>query len=642
MAKTPPIKSQEGRPTPEDLYYFNQGTHFYLDRFVGARPTHENGQLGVRFTVWAPNAERVAVIADFTGWYQAPLPLEPVASSGLWSGFSEKCQVGDCYKYAIWPQGGGPVLEKADPMAFFFETPPKTASRVWDLQGYGWRDQAWLSDRAKRAFHREPVSIYEVHLGSWRALGRDGEGVSYRGLARSLPAYVSGMGFTHVEFLPVMEHPFYGSWGYQSLGYFAPTSRYGTPQDFMYLVDELHQAGIGVILDWVPAHFPQDGHGLGNFDGTHLYEHRDQRQGIHPDWGSYIYNYGRHEVASFLLSSAMFWIEKYHADGLRVDAVASMLYLDYSRGQDYVPNVHGGNANLEAISFLQTLNRGIYQTHPDILMMAEESTSWPGVSRPVHHGGLGFGFKWDMGWMHDTLEYFHLDPVYRKHHHGQLMFRMNYAFSENFVLPLSHDEVVHGKGSLLQRMPGDFWQQMANLRVLYGYQFTMSGKKLLFMGDEWGEPEEWRHDQGLDWTRLSRPLHRGMVRYVRDLNRLYRRLATLYDSDTEPDGVFWADGGDAETSVFAYIRRTVDERESLLVVINATPVARRGHSVRVPSAPGTGWQQIFSSDELRYGGAGWSHPHRAVSEARDAYGSWLSLDLPALAMVVWAPKDQKA
>lgn len=624
-------------PNSDDLYYFNQGTHFHLDRFLGAQCSKD----GVRFTVWAPNSRRVEVLGDFNGWRSGSLELHPMENSGLWSGASREARIGDCYKYAIWPVSGGSALEKADPVGFFFETPPRTASRVWDLNGYAWQDAAWMAARADRAFHREPIAIYEVHLGSWHPLGPEGQGVSYRELAKTLPAYVRDLGFTHVEFLPIMEHPFYGSWGYQTLGYYAPTSRYGTPQDLMYLVDQLHQAGIGVILDWVPAHFPQDPHGLGNFDGTHLYEHEDGRQGVHPDWGSYIYNYGRHEVQSFLLSAAMFWLDRYHADGLRVDAVASMLYLDYSRGGDFVPNVHGGNANLEAVEFLKVLNRGVYQEHPDVLMMAEESTSWPGVSRPVHFGGLGFGFKWDMGWMHDTLQYFGRDPIYRQHHHGELMFRTNYAFSENFVLPLSHDEVVHGKGSLFDRMPGDFWQKLANLRMLYGYQYTMSGKKLLFMGDEWGEPEEWRHDHSLDWTKMRQPPHRGIVRWVRELNHAYRRLPALHVKDTEPEGFFWTEGSDAQDSIFAYTRQGDAPEETLLVVMNATPVPRAGHRVVVPTR-GL-WKEVLNSDELRFGGAGWSHPKQAYTESSEQERISVLLNLPGLSLVVWkwATPDSK-
>lgn len=620
------------RPNVEDLYYFNQGTHFRLDQCLGAQFIEIDGHPAIRFTVWAPNAARVDVIGDFNGWNRGRLSLEPVANSGLWSGCTVDAHSGDRYKYAIWPNHEGSVLEKADPIAFFYEQPPRTASRIWDLE-YTWHDQSWMNARAARRPYDQPVAVYEVHLGSWRPPEGGPDGVRYRQLADQLPAYVRDQGFTHVELMPVMEHPFYGSWGYQSLGYFAPSSRYGTPQEFMYLIDRLHQAGIGVILDWVPAHFPQDDYGLGNFDGTHLYEHADQRQGVHPDWGSYIYNYGRHEVQSFLLSSAMFWVERYHADGLRVDAVASMLYLDYSRGGQFVPNVHGGNANLDAIDFLKTLNRGIYQDHPELLMIAEESTSWPGVSRPVDQGGLGFGFKWDMGWMHDTLHYLSRDPIHRQHHQGELMFRMNYAYSENFMLPLSHDEVVHGKGSLFDRMPGDYWQKIANLRLLYGYQYTMSGKKLLFMGDEWGQPAEWDHDRGLDWAVLRHPWHQGLRRWVRELNRVYRMRPELYRHDCDPEGFEWTAGTDSEQSIFAFLRYKDHQSAPLLIVLNATPVPRLQHPVGVPQQGR--WREILNSDDLRYGGAGWSHAREVETKPWDADRYGIEIGLPALSAVVW-------
>jgi 1,4-alpha-glucan branching enzyme len=473
--------------TADDLYLFNEGTHYRLFEKLGAHPLAVDGVAGTYFAVWAPNAQQVAVIGDFNQWDKASHPLRPRGESGVWEGFIAGVGPGTLYKYHIASRWHGYQVDKADPLAFFHERPPRTASIVWPLE-YAWGDQEWMAQRQRRNSLKAPMSIYEVHLGSWRRVPEEGgRFLTYRELAPRLAEHVRRLGFTHVELLPVMEHPFYGSWGYQTTGYFAPTSRYGTPQDFMYLIDVLHQHGIGVILDWVPSHFPTDAHGLGYFDGTHLYEHADMRKGLHPDWNSFIFNYGRNEVRSFLLSSALFWLEKYHADGLRVDAVASMLYLDYSRrAGEWIPNQYGGRENLEAIAFLRRLNEEVYKTFPDVQTIAEESTAWPMVSRPTYVGGLGFGLKWDMGWMHDTLSYMARDPIYRQYHHNLLTFRMLYAFHENFVLPLSHDEVVHGKGSLLGKMPGDDWQKFANLRLLYGYMYTQPGKKLLFMGGEFG------------------------------------------------------------------------------------------------------------------------------------------------------------
>jgi 1,4-alpha-glucan branching enzyme len=492
------------KPTPmvltdQDLHLFNEGSHLRLYEKLGSHPFTWEGEEGTYFAVWAPNAERVSVVGDFNAWDRDRHPLQPRAGSGIWEGFVPGARQGAHYKYHVVSRDGGFTVDKADPFAFHAERPPQTASTVWSLD-YEWMDKEWMESRRERMQLGAPLTVYEVHLGSWRRGGEHGgEFLGYRELAPLLADYVSSMGFTHVELLPIMEHPFYGSWGYQTTGYFAPTSRYGTPQDLMYLVDHLHQHGIGVILDWVPSHFPTDEHGPGFFDGTHLYEHGDPRQGIHPDWDSFIFNYGRHEVRSFLLSSAMYWLDRYHADGLRVDAVASMLYLDYSRKEgEWVPNVHGGRENLEAIDFLRRLNAEVYQHYPDVQTFAEESTAWPMVSRPAYLGGLGFGLKWDMGWMHDTLRYMMHDPVHRKHHHNELTFRMVYAFNENFILPLSHDEVVHGKGSLLSKMPGDEWQKFANLRLMLGYMYTQPGKKLLFMGGELGQWREWTHEGSLD------------------------------------------------------------------------------------------------------------------------------------------------
>ncbi|HLG44450.1 MAG TPA: 1,4-alpha-glucan branching protein GlgB, partial [Nitrospirales bacterium] len=498
--KTMTVSVEPTRLTKDDVYLFNEGTHFHLFEKLGSRPVHRDGEEGTYFAVWAPNAEEVSVIGMFNDWKRGAHPLHMKDSSGIWEGFLPGVKKGTLYKYYIRSRFEGFEVEKTDPFAVFNEIPPKTASIVWDLE-YQWRDQEWMEIRGRRNALDAPMSIYEMHLGSWKRVPEEGNrSLSYRELAATLPAYLSETGFTHVEFLPIMDHPFFGSWGYQTTGYFAPSGCYGTPQDLMYLIDELHRHGIGVILDWVPSHFPTDGHGLSYFDGTHLFEHADPRQGFHPDWNTYIFNYGRNEVRSFLISSALFWLDKYHVDGLRVDAVASMLYLDYSRKEgEWVPNQYGGRENLEAIGFLRRFNEEVYKAHPDVQTMAEESTAWPMVSRPTYVGGLGFGLKWDMGWMHDTLVYMSQDPYFRKYHHNKLTFRMLYAFQENFVLPLSHDEVVYGKGSLLGKMPGDDWQKFANLRLLFGYMYAQAAKKLIFMGGEFGQWREWTHDGSLEW-----------------------------------------------------------------------------------------------------------------------------------------------
>jgi 1,4-alpha-glucan branching enzyme len=501
--------------TDQDLYLFNEGRHYRAYDKLGAHLTTRSGEAGVCFSVWAPNAREVTVIGSFNGWNPDAHPLQARGSSGIWEGFVPGVTKGAAYKFHIVSLHHGHVVDKADPFGMWHEKPPRTASVVWDLE-YQWADQNWMQNRQARNSLQAPISIYEVHLGSWMRVPEEhNRRLTYREIAPRLADYVRQMHFTHVQLLPVMEHPFYGSWGYQTTGYFAPTARYGTPQDFMYLVDYLHQHGIAVILDWVPSHFPSDAHGLAYFDGTHLFEHSDSRQGFHPDWKTLIFNYGRNEVRSFLLSSAMFWLDKYHADGLRVDAVASMLYLDYSRKEgEWLPNRYGGRENLEAIDFLRQLNQEVYKEYPGIQTIAEESTSWPMVSRPIYLGGLGFGLKWDMGWMHDTLKYFAHDPIHRKYHHNQLTFRMLYGFTENFVLPLSHDEVVHGKGSLIQKMAGDEWQKFANLRLLFGYMYAQPGKKLLFMGDEFGQMREWTHDGSLEWNVLQYPLHQGLRNWV--------------------------------------------------------------------------------------------------------------------------------
>ncbi|MGC8962698.1 MAG: 1,4-alpha-glucan branching protein GlgB [Candidatus Bipolaricaulaceae bacterium] len=628
-----------GRPsllTDDDLWLFNEGNHSALYEVLGAHPISWRGRAGTYFAVWAPNAEAVSVVGDFNGWTPGKNPLSPRGVSGIWEGFVPGVGPGALYKYHIVSRYGWQGF-KADPCAFFAEVPPGTASVVWDLS-YGWGDEAWLRIRAEKNRREAPIAIYEVHLGSWRR-GPEGRFLSYRELAPLLAAYVKEMGFTHVEFLPVMEHPFYGSWGYQITGYFSPTARYGTPQDFMHLVDFLHREGIGVILDWVPSHFASDPHGLGFFDGTHLYEHTDPRQGVHPDWGSLVFNYGRHEVRSFLLSSACFWLDKYHADGLRVDAVASMLYLDFSRPEGaWVPNPRGGRENLEAIHFLRRFNEEVYRRFPHSQTYAEESSAWPGVSRPTYAGGLGFGFKWDMGWMHDTLDYFRLDPIHRKYHHRNLTFRGLYAWSENFVLPLSHDEVVHGKGSLLGKMPGDRWQKFANLRLLLGYMYAVPGKKLLFMGGEFGQEREWDHEGELDWWLLSRPEHQGIKLWVKDLNRLYWEEPALHLFDCEPQGFQWVIADDADSGVLAFLRRGAASKDLLLVVAHFTPAVRTGYRVGVP-LPGF-WQELLNSDAKEYGGSGVGNLGGLGSEEIPVqnFPFSLSLTLPPLGILFLKPR----
>ena len=591
------------RLTDDDLYLFNEGSQYRLYEKLGAHPLSVDGIDGTYFAVWAPNARDVCVTGEFNDWNKSSHPLRPRGQSGIWEGFVSGVSKGTLYKYHIVSHHRGYQVGKADPLAFYNEIPPKTASIVWDT-AYTWGDRGWMRTRRESNALDAPISIYELHAGSWRRVHDEGDrSLNYRELAHRLAEYVNQMGFTHVEFLPVMEHPFYGSWGYQSTGYFAPTSRYGTPQDFMYLVDYLHQHNIGVILDWVPSSFPDDEHGLGYFDGTHLYEHQDPKQGIHPDWNSHIFNYGRGEVRSFLLSSALFWLDKYHVDGLRVDAVASMLYLNYGRKEgEWIANERGGQENLEAITFLRRFNEEVYKHHPDVQTMAEESTAWPMVSRPVYLGGLGFGMKWDMGWMHDTLEYMTIDPIHRKYHHNNLTFRMKYAFSENFVMPLSHDEVVYGKSSLLGKMPGDDWQKFANLRLLLGYMYAQPGKKLLFMGGEFGQRREWAHDSSLDWHLLNYPAHAGLKRWVEDLNRFYRSQPALYQMDFTPSGFEWVDCNDIEQSVVSFIRKGRDNKDVVLVAANFTPVPRLNYGVGVPRLGF--WRELLNSDAREYGGSG--------------------------------------
>ena len=557
------------RLTDEDVYLFNEGTQFQLYDKLGAHIGDLNGQQGTHFAVWAPEAERVSVIGNFNGWRNGAHPLHARGSSGIWEGFIPDVTKGSLYKYHIESRHSGYQVDKTDPVSFFNEIPPKTASIVWDLH-YDWTDADWMRVRRERNALKAPIAIYEMHVGSWRRLAEEqNRSLSYRELAVPLAEYLRQMEFTHVEFLPLTDHPFFGSWGYQTTGYFAPSGNYGTPQDLMYLIDTLHNYGIGVLLDWVPSHFPTDEHGLAFFDGSHLYEHANPQQGFQPDWNTYVFNLGRNEVRSFLISSALFWLDRYHFDGLRVDAVASMLYLDYSRKEgEWVPNRYGGRENLEAISFLKRFNEEVYRHHPDVQTIAEESTAWPLVSRPTFLGGLGFGLKWDMGWMHDTLEYMRQDPIHRKYHHHHLTFRMLYAFHENFVLPLSHDEVVYGKGSLIGKMPGDEWQQFANLRVLFGHMYSQAAKKLLFMGGEFGQRSEWAHDGQLEWDDLNFPLHRGLQQWVADLNRTYRGESALHEGDVDPSGIEWIDCCDTELSVISLIRKSRDERDIVLVIWN--------------------------------------------------------------------------
>jgi 1,4-alpha-glucan branching enzyme len=629
--------------TEYDVYLFKEGTHTKLYEKLGAHIVEFDGIQGVHFAVWAPNAEYVSVIGDFNGWNKSSHPLKKREDdSGIWFGFIPGIKKGSLYKYYI--VRGNYKIDKADPFAFFCEKPPKTASIIWNFD-YKWGDDEWIKNRRKKFNSlRSPISIYEVHIGSWRRVPEEGNRfLTYRELAHYLVEYIKEMGFTHVEFLPVMEHPFYGSWGYQITSYFAPTSRYGIPEDFMFLIDFLHQNNIGVILDWVPSHFPQDGHGLAFFDGTHLYEYEDPRKRYHPDWGSFIFDYSKGEVRSFLLSSAHFWIEKYHADGLRVDAVASMLYLDYSRKPgEWVPNIYGGKENLEAIDFIKKLNETVFRDFPDVQMIAEESTAWSGVSRPTYVGGLGFSMKWNMGWMHDTLFYFSKDPIYRKYHHDKITFSIWYAFSENFVLPLSHDEVVHGKGSLITKMPGDDWQKFANLRLLFGYMWFHPGKKLLFMGGEFGQWREWNHDSSLDWHLLEyekNPLahfHKGLQRWIKDLNRVYRSEPDLYEFDFEPSGFEWIDFNDVEKSIISFLRK--GKEYCFLVVCNFTPVPRFNYRIGVPFEGF--WEEILNSDSEFYGGSGLGNMGGVFAEKIRFHGRdfSVSITLPPLSILVFKHK----
>ena len=632
------VRTRPSLLSDDDLYLFNEGTHTHLGTKLGAHPVQEDGVAGTTFAVWAPNADHVAVVGNFNGWDPGTTPLVPRGTSGIWEGFVAGVGKGALYKFRIEDSRSGFRADKADPFALFTEIPPKAAGVVWDLD-HDWGDGEWMATRAGRNALDAPMSIYEVHLGSWMRVAEEGgRSLSYRELAERLTDHVLRCGFTHVEFLPVMEHPFFGSWGYQTTGYFAPDARFGTPQDLMHLIDVLHRNGIGVILDWVPSHFPTDDFALGLFDGTHLFEHADPRQGIHPDWDSYIFNYGRSEVRSFLLSSAMHWLANYHADGLRVDAVASMLYLDYSRKEgEWDPNIFGGRENLEAISFLRRLNEDAYGDHPDTQTIAEESTAWPGVSRPTYLGGLGFGMKWDMGWMHDTLRYLSHDPIHRRFHHNELTFRALYAFTENYVMPLSHDEVVHGKGSLLGKMPGDDWQRFANLRLLLGYQIAQPGKKLLFMGGEIGQWREWDHGSQVDWSLLERPPHEGILRFVADINHLYRERPALHELDCDPGGFEWVDANDAEGSVLTFLRKGRRPEDVVLVVCNFTPMVRENYRVGVPV--GGSWREVVNSDAEVYGGSGQGNLGGSDSVPVPMHGRLrsLTLRLPPLSIEFFAP-----
>ena len=629
--------------TPElgelDLHLIAEGRHRELGRVLGAQPLQADGRGGTRFAVWAPNARQVSVIGEFNGWDAGKHPMHPRGVSGVWETFVPEAHVGQLYKFAIWGADGLRLPDKADPVARATERPPGTASRIAPSRPFSWHDADWMAARAARHGAGAPISVYEVHAGSWlRVLEDGGRSLDWRELAERLIPYARHMGFTHLELLPIMEHPFGGSWGYQPLSQFAPSARFGAPGDFAAFVDRCHAAGLGVILDWVPAHFPSDEHGLARFDGTPLYEHADPREGFHRDWNTLIYNFGRHEVRGFLIASALEWLERYHVDGLRVDAVASMLYRDYSRNAgDWVPNIHGGRENLEAVAFLRELNGIVAERCPGAMVIAEESTAWPGVTAPVGQGGLGFSYKWNMGWMHDSLQYMARDPIHRRFHHHEMTFGLVYAFSERFVLPISHDEVVHGKGSLLGKMPGDAWQKLANLRASLGWMWAHPGKKLLFMGCEFGQPTEWNHDASPAWDLLDHPQHRGVQRLVRDLNRAYTSRPVLHRLDAAPEGFGWVIGDDAGNSVFALLRRTGDGDEAL-VVCNLTPTPRHHYRVGVPG-PARAWRELINTDAGVYGGSGAGNGGRVAAQAEPSHGHAhsLLLTLPPLATLILVP-----
>ena len=630
-----------------DIELFKAGKHFRLFEKLGSHPITVDGVKGVYFAVWAPSAKSVSVIGDFNFWLEGENKLNVRwDGSGIWEGFIPKVTEGALYKYKIQSHNNDLKTEKADPFALRAEHPPYTASVVYDLN-YKWKDKSWMKKRSKNNAIDSPFSVYEVHLGSWRRKAEEDRALSYTELADELVEYLKETQFTHVEFMPIMEYPYGPSWGYQLTGYFAPTARFGYPEEFMLLVDKLHQAGIGVILDWVPSHFPEDAHGLGFFDGSHLYEHPDKRKGYHQDWKSLIFNYGRNEVRAFLISNAVFWLEKYHVDGLRVDAVASMLYLDYSREEgEWEPNEFGGRENLDAVSFLKELNETVYKYFPDVQTIAEESTSFPMVSKPVFMGGLGFGMKWMMGWMHDTLQYFAKEPIYRKHHQNDITFSMTYAFSENFMLPLSHDEVVYGKKSILGRMPGDEWQRFANLRLLYSYMFAHPGANLIFQGGEIGQYEEWNFQESLDWHLLEFDLHNGIKKTVTDLNKLYRSQPALYEKQFSGDGFEWIEWNDSENSVLSFMRKGNKEKDTLVIVVNFTPVPRENYRIGIPEniyKEKSNLYQIFNSNDSKYGGSG-DHSIEKVSVQKEPWNgrkNSFTITLAPLSLAVFSTKPAK-
>ncbi len=621
--------------TEFDINLFKSGKHYRLYEKLGSHPITLNGVAGTYFAVWAPTARTVSVVGNFNNWQDGDHQLNVRwDSSGIWEGFIPNIGKGEIYKYKIYSNNHGAVTEKADPFARYCEHPPNTASIIWDAT-YQWNDKSWMGYRKDKNGLDKPYAVYEVHLGSWKRKN-DNEFLSYEDLSNDLVAYVKEMGFTHVEFMPIMEYPYDPSWGYQLTGYFAPTSRFGEPEGFKLLVDKLHQNDIGVILDWVPSHFPEDAHGLGFFDGSHLYEHPDRRKGYHPDWKSLIFNYGRNEVRAFLISNALFWLDQFHVDALRVDAVASMIYLDYSREEgEWEPNMYGNNENLESLSFIRELNEAVYGSFEGVQTIAEESTAFSGVSKPVNLGGLGFGMKWMMGWMHDTLEYFKKDPINRKYHQNDLTFSMTYAFTENFMLPFSHDEVVYGKQSLVYRMPGDEWQQFANLRVLFGYMYTHPGANLIFMGGEFGQTSEWNFQQSLDWHLLEYGVHSGVQQLVKDLNAFYKKYPALYEKQFSPEGFQWIDYGDHENSVLTYIRKGHDEKNDIYIALNLTPVARENYRIGIPKKSGV-VKELFNSDAKKYGGSGIDTNISKLS-AKESHGrkKSITMTIPPLSMVIF-------
>ena len=624
--------------TEYDVYLFREGKHFSLYKKLGAHVLEMDGTRGTLFAVWAPNAQSVSVIGNFNGWMKDANHLQRREDdSGIWQGFVPGVEKGEAYKYFIKSQHNNYSVEKADPVASYNEPPPQTASVVWEYN-YNWNDGEWMENRGKFNSLDGPFSVYEVHLESWRRKPEENNrSLTYSELAEQLAAYIKEMGYTHIELLPVTEYPFSGSWGYQVTGFFSPTSRFGTPDDFMYFIDYMHQNGIGVIMDWVPSHFPGDLHGLHFFDGTYLYEHEDPRKGYHPDWNSYIFNYGRNEIRNFLISSAHSWMDRFHIDGIRVDAVASMLYLDYSRKEgEWIPNDHGGRENLEAIQFMRDLNESVYTKFPDVQTIAEESTAWPMVTRPVYTGGLGFGMKWNMGWMHDTLDYFKHEPIHRSYHHNQMTFSIMYAFNENFMLSLSHDEVVHGKGSLINKMPGDDWQKFANLRTLFGYMYGHPGKKLHFMGMELGQWAEWNHDSSIDWHLSDYHNHKGLRFYMKDLNSVYRRFRALHENDFSGEGFKWIDANDSVNSILSFVRYDKKKEQPVIVVVNLTPVPRYNYRIGVPED--CQWLEILNSDASQYGGSGKGNFGGVAANPVPYHGEEQSINimLPPMSAVMFA------